>query len=124
MDVTGAEHDGSLMTVSVTHREQTTIFTLQGEVTVDGIDPLRQEAQERLEGDGRDFVFDLSQVEFIDSAALEMLVWLQEQAEERLGQVRLAGVPENVEKIMELTRLSSRFEHDADVAVAVENLGI
>jgi anti-sigma B factor antagonist len=112
------------MTVSVTHEEQTTIFTLRGEVTIDYIDQLRQEAQDRLDGDGRDFVLDLSEVEFIDSAGLETLIWLQEQAEEQLGQVRLAGVPENVEKILELTRLSSRFEHDRDVAAAVEGLGI
>lgn len=112
------------MNFAVDQRDQTTILALRGDFTVDTLEQVRQTITDRLDEDGRDFVFDLAGVEFIDSSALEVLLWTQEQVEDRLGQVRLAGVRDNVEAILRLTRLASRFEQDPDVETAVTNLGL
>ncbi len=102
--------------------DQATVISVEGDVTVDEMEPLRRLLEDRLAADTRDFVLDLSQSEFLDSKALEMLLWLQEQADENLGQVRLAGPTENVQRILHITRLGNHFDQHEDVENALKSL--
>jgi len=112
------------MSLKLNHEDydELTVLTLQGDLTSEGIDEFRQLSVERVENEIRDFVLDLSGTEFVDSRGLETLIWLQELAAERLGQIRLAGVCDNVAKILELTRLSGRFDAHGDVDAAIKSL--
>lgn len=102
--------------------DRVTVINVSGDITVDEIEPLRSLCQKRLEADTRDFVLELSETEFADSKALEMLLWLQEQAGERLGQIRLAAAPENLQRILNLTRLEHHFDLHNDVDAALKSL--
>jgi stage II sporulation protein AA (anti-sigma F factor antagonist) len=100
--------------------DQVSVVTVQGDLTADHTEEMRRVAGDRLDkGQARDFVIDLSEVEFVDSQALETLLWLQETCGEALGQVRLVGAQPNVSKILEITRLAARFDchHDVDAAL-------
>ena len=100
-----------------------TVMSIKGELIADDIDRLRREVLERLESRVHDFVLDLSAMEFIDSNGLETLMWMQDQCADRLGQVRLAACRDNVQKILEITRLAARFDRHDDVDSAVKGLG-
>jgi anti-sigma B factor antagonist len=102
--------------------EQLAVLQLEGEFTLDDADRFRRETLGLMEDKARDFVLDLAGIEFIDSAALETLIWLQDQSAQRLGQVRLAELSENVATILRLTRLEKRFDTHADVESAVKSL--
>jgi len=102
--------------------EQLSVVTFDGDVTVDDIEQFRKGAQQRLDQEVRDFVLDMEKVEFIDSKGLESVLWLQEAAAELLGQVRLVHVDQNLAKVLELTRLASRFECHGDVDEAIKSL--
>ncbi len=104
--------------------DQLAVLSLEGDLATEAVEPLRKIAQELLDADVRDFALDLTQVEFIDSRGLETMLWLQEQAGERLGQMRLAGACDNVETILRVTRLSPRFERHASLDAAVKSLRI
>ena len=110
--------------MKLTHEnyDQLTVMVLHGEMTADQIDAFRKLAMERLEAQVRDFVLEISGVEFIDSKGLETVLWLQEQAGEKLGQVRFAAPTENVKKIFEMTRLAPRFDCHATVEAAIKSL--
>ena len=98
-------------------------MSLHGDFVSEDTETLRREAGERLQSSTHDFVLDLSKTEFIDSMGLETLIWLQEQCVDRLGQIHLAGCAENVIKILEITRLASRFDCHEDVESAISQLG-
>ncbi len=102
--------------------DQLTIATLHGDLTSEYADAFRKAALERVEKNVRDFVLDVSQVEFIDSAGLEALLWLQETCAEHLGQVRLAQTTENVNRILEITRLAGRLESHEQIEAAIKSL--
>jgi anti-anti-sigma factor len=53
---------------------------------------------------------DLSEVPFIDSAALELLVQLSKDFAGRGGRLKLVALSNNCEEILRLTDLRSRFE--------------
>lgn len=87
------------------------ILNLKGEFTEDGISVVRQAVDHQLESDDVvDVVFNLEAVPFIDSAALEYLIDVQDALGERFGRVKLACPDENVGSILEFTRLDSVFE--------------
>lgn len=110
--------------MKLTHEDydHMTVMTLRGDLTADGAEEFRKATMARLNAQVRDFVLDVSGVEFVDSKGLEAFLWLQDQAGERLGQIRFAAVHENVKKIFELTRLAPRLDCHGDVDAAVKSL--
>lgn len=102
--------------------DQITVVKLAGELTADDVEPLRRMVNERLAEQTRDFVLDLSETEFVDSRGLETLLWIGEQAGERLGQLRLLSPNDNVRTILHVTRLSPSFETHEDLDSALASL--
>lgn len=99
-----------------------TIVEMAGDFTTEYVDAFRRSVTDRLGRGTRDFVLHLHDVNFLDSHALETLLWLQESAAEVLGQIRLVDPSPNVRKILEMTRLDHYFEQQSDVPTAVRSL--
>jgi len=111
------------MKISYQDKGPVTVLSLTGDLSVEEADRFQREALQRFDQNVRDFVLDLESLDFIDSRGLETLLWLQEKCNELLGQIRLAGCPDHIYKVLEVTRLSSRFECHPDVDTAVNSLG-
>ncbi|MGB0767332.1 MAG: STAS domain-containing protein [Phycisphaeraceae bacterium] len=111
------------MKISYEDKGPVTVLSISGDLSVDESARFQRETLQRLDQNVRDFVLDLESLEFIDSRGLESLLWLQDKCAELLGQVRLAGCPEHIRKVLEVTRLNSRFDCHPDVDAAVDSLG-
>ena len=99
------------MKITVESYGHAVILNLKGELTEDAVSSLKEAVDHQLENpDVVDIAFNLETVPFVDSAALEYLLDLQDHLDERLGQVRLIQCDENVRKILEITRLDTVFE--------------
>ena len=97
------------------------MLILEGELTEDSLGVFRKAVEHQLGGkEVIDLALNLEKVPFVDSAALEYLLDLQEILAERLGQIKLVKPGENIRKILEITRLESVFEVYADVPEAVK----
>jgi anti-anti-sigma factor len=102
---------------------QSVILNCKGELTVDSLEAFRQAVEHQLEESHvRDVVLNFEAVVFVDSAGMEYLLDLQEMLNDRLGQVKLVGLDENVSKILEITRLDSAFERFSNVSDAVRTM--
>jgi len=102
--------------------DHVSVLSVSGEFNTDSVDAFRAQVDERLQRKVRFFVVDLQQTTFLDSKGLETLMWVQEQCDERLGTVRLCNPDETCRKILQVTRLDSRFDVFADVAEAVKTM--
>ncbi len=102
--------------------DEVTVISVSGEMNADELAPFKKLADDRLADKGRDFVLDMQELEFIDSKGLETLLWLQEQADQRLGQVRLVSPSETIQKIFEVTRLEHHFDAHVDLDAALKSL--
>lgn len=111
------------MKIAYQDKGPVTVLSIRGDLSVDETDRFQRETLQKMEQEVRDFVLDLSSLDFIDSRGLEVLIWLQDKCAELLGQVRLAACPEHIEKVLEVTRLSDRFACHADVEAAIQSLG-
>lgn len=85
------------------------VVTVSGELTVDQADAFRRSVNERFNAGVRDVVLNIEHLTLIDSAGLELLLWLLDEVAERSGQVRLVKPDDMVRKVLELTRLDRRF---------------
>ena len=111
------------MKISFQDKGPVTVFSINGDLSVDEADRFQREALQRIDKDVRDFVLDLESLDFIDSRGLESLLWLQEKCNELLGQVCLAACPEHIYKVLQVTRLNTRFNCHPDIDTAVSSLG-
>jgi anti-sigma B factor antagonist len=67
------------------------------------------------------FVLDASGVAYVDSEGLGVLVQAAEQLAEGGRAMRLCGATETLREVLDLTGVSDRFEHYADVNTAVRS---
>jgi len=99
-----------------------TVLTVRGILALDTAHTLRATALAKLQDQTTYLVLDCHAIEFIDSSGLEALLWLQDRCAELLGQLRLACCPDHIRKVLEVTRLWSRFETHPDVDTAIASL--
>jgi len=110
------------MSVKCEDYDHVTVVALTGELTADNVDEFRNAIDQRLALKVRFFVVDLERTTFLDSKWLESLLWLQEQCDENLGQMRLCKPDDSCRKILNVTRLDNRFDIFANVTEAVKSM--
>ena len=109
------------MRINTQNYNNVTVIELQGEIDgeVGGLlkDTVTKTLSERRTG----IVLSMSDVSFIDSQGLELLLWVREYCRRQKVQLRLAALDENCEKILEITRLLNEFDRHAELAEAVKS---
>ncbi len=111
------------MNITAENYGRTVLLNIDGELTEDTVDALRQAVDHQLETqDIVDVVLNMAKAPFIDSTVFEYLLDLQDKLIERLGQVKSANCDENVTMILEMTRLKNDFELFSDVAEAIKTV--
>jgi len=98
-----------------------TVVELQGEFDGDSIELFQNTITDIVAKHKAGIVLDMSGVGFVDSQGLEQLLWSRDYCNESKSELRLAGLDENVVKILEITRLESEFDRYAELAEAVKS---
>jgi len=99
------------------------VMSVTGDFASETVAPARKHVEDLIEQRRVvDFVVDLEKSPFVDSEGLEALLWMKRKCEDLFGQLKLAAADENVKKILEVTRLSHRFECAADVPAALKTM--
>ena len=97
------------------------VLAVDGDLLGENAAALRKSVDEHVEAKHLvDFVVDLEKCPFIDSEGLETLLWLRRRCDDLFGQVKLVALDDNCRKILEITRLDSRFECQQDLAAALK----
>jgi anti-sigma B factor antagonist len=85
------------------------VVTVDGQLIVGNRQELKQVVLDALEGGARKFVVDFSRTGYIDSSGLGVLVSLSKKIREQGGDLRLAGLNEDLQTLFELTKLDTLF---------------
>ncbi|NOU73497.1 anti-sigma factor antagonist [Paenibacillus sp. LMG 31458] len=84
--------------------------TPRGKIYVDEATIIREKLFPYMVKGCKQFVFNLSEVDYIDSSGLGVLVALQKRAHLNGGGVVILGLQGDVKALFELTRLTNVFE--------------
>ncbi|WP_256757110.1 STAS domain-containing protein [Cohnella sp. WQ 127256] len=88
------------------------ILRLHGKIYVDEAALIKEKLFPFIDRGYSQFVVHLSDVTYIDSSGLGMLVAVQKKARQIGGGVKLVGLQGGVLELFELTRLTSVFERE------------
>jgi anti-anti-sigma factor len=99
-----------------------TVVELQGELTADFVEMMKNAMIELVARKKLGIVLDFSHIVFIDSKGLEHLLWLRDYCREQSCALKLAVLNENCSKILEMTRLDREFDRYGELAQAVKSL--
>ena len=99
-----------------------TVLSVSGELTADQSDAFRRSCQDRFDAGSRDVLLQMKDLSLVDSAGLELLLWLSDEIARRAGQLRLIAPEETIRKILEITRLERRFTMHDSVESAAKSL--
>jgi anti-sigma B factor antagonist len=109
------------MRISTQNYNTVTVVDLQGELDGDLADSLKNTVSEIVSRQQTGIVLNMSDIGFIDSQGLELLLWVQDYCRRNRTQFKLAALDENCEKILEITRLENEFDCHAELAEAVKS---
>lgn len=85
------------------------VVNVDGQLIVGNRQELKQQVIDALDGGARKFVVDFSRTGYIDSSGLGVLVSLSKKIRELGGDLRLAGLNEDLQTLFELTKLDTLF---------------
>lgn len=85
------------------------VIGVDGQLIVGNRQELKQKVLDALEGGARRFVIDFTNTGYIDSSGLGVLVSLSKKVREQGGELRLAGLNEDLQTLFELTKLDTLF---------------
>lgn len=95
------------------------IVSVDGQLIVANRNELKDKVLKALEAGESKFVLDFLSTEYIDSSGLGVLVSVSKKIREAGGELRLAGLNEDLRMLFELTKLDTLFKicDTADAAV-------
>lgn len=86
------------------------MVAVEGQLIVGNRQELKNLVHEALERGGRKFIVDCTRTGYIDSSGLGALVSMSRKVRETGGEMRIAGLNEDLRSLFELTKLDTLFE--------------
>jgi anti-sigma B factor antagonist len=97
------------MSFSIKKEGEVVVVDVEGQLIVGNRQELKQKVLDALDGGVRKFVIDFTPTGYIDSSGLGVLVSLSKKIREQGGDLRLAGLNEDLQTLFELTKLNTLF---------------
>lgn len=110
------------MKISSEDYGEVSVVVLSGEFTAEDTETFDRALGECVQRGAKHAILSMEAVEFVDSAALESMLALQERLGEAGGQLRLVRPDDTVVTILTLTRLDLALESHDTVESAVRSL--
>jgi anti-sigma B factor antagonist len=85
------------------------VVRVEGQLIVGNRTELKELVQRALDGGARKFLLDFSKTGYIDSSGLGALVSISKKVREEGGELRLAGLNDDLRSLFELTKLDTLF---------------
>ncbi len=95
--------------VRTTSENGVTVIRIVGQLIVGNRQELKAMVQEGLDRGETRFLIDCSETGYIDSSGLGALVTLSKKVREQGGELRIAGLNDDLRSLFELTKLDTLF---------------
>ncbi len=98
------------MSFEISRLADVTLVDVTGQLIVGNRQELKQVVLEQLDAGSRKFLMDFQNTAYIDSSGLGVLVSLSKKIREKGGELRLAGLNEDLRMLFDLTKLNTLFQ--------------
>jgi len=109
--------------IAVRFKDEVSVVVLSGKFVAGSDGPfLRQKVRDLIDAGTRKFLFDFTDVPYIDSTGLGFLAGSRELAAENQALIVLAGINPHVQRILDGVKLSQFFELVPDEAAGLARI--
>lgn len=98
------------MKVDVSKKGKVTILKCVGSLDADNIVAFKKRAYEIFDSGESNFVLDASEIDFVDSMGLGVLISLLRRVKQKDGDIKIASLTPDVKTIFEITKLFRLFD--------------
>lgn len=98
------------MSFRISDTDGVVLVEVDGELIVGNREEFKEVVIDRLDDGGRKFLVDFAESSYIDSSGLGALVSLSKRIREAGGELRLAGLNDDLRTLFELTKLNTLFQ--------------
>lgn len=109
------------MRINTQSYNNVTVAELHGDFTAEFSKPFSDAMKEIIMEGTAGIVLDMTHIGFIDSVSLEQLLWLRDYCNEESSQLKIAGLDENCERILYVTRLDKQLDTYEELSEAVKS---
>jgi anti-sigma B factor antagonist len=109
------------MGFSIKKQGDVCVVDVEGQLIVGNRQELKQKVLDEVDRGERKFLVDFSRTGYIDSSGLGVLVSLSKKIRELGGELRLAGLNEDLQTLFELTKLDTLFRIAATREMALQS---
>ena len=109
------------MRVAVKQEGAVTLVSPTGPLIAGELEEMDQQLLQLFNNWTKRLIVNMSQVAFMDSAGLELLVGYQRQFDSHGLVIKLCSITETTQKILSLTRLLRRFDTYPDTTTAIRS---
>ena len=99
------------------------VLRLSGEFTIDDSESMRRRCKQWMDESNTGLIVECGDLERMDSAGLDAMLWLQEELDRCGLPMRLASLNGQAAIAMRLTRLDRRFQLHESVEAAARQIG-
>jgi anti-sigma B factor antagonist len=109
--------------MKITEQQQGAVIVLkpEGPLIEAAVEEFKQRLLRTMAGTMGRFIVDMSAVAYVDSAGLEALIDVSEELGKSGQTLRLCAANKTVREVLELTDLTSHFDHFGDTNTAVRS---
>ena len=111
------------MIISHSTNQDVDIVTIGGRLVMADAAEARSSFNKIIADNAKKLVVDLSEITFIDTSGLSVLISAYKMVRAKGGRMVLCGIPANVRMLLELTRLNEIFELFASTEAALAVIG-
>ena len=111
-----------MQSVHVTGSDGASVLHLKGRVDATTSAQIHDKVMDEVEKGCRKMVFDFSEVSYISSAGLRVLIYASKAMSKNSGKLSLCALDDNIRKIFEISGLSNHFVVTPDVTTSLEKL--
>ena len=111
------------MDIPIERRGDTIVVRAPESLVHENRQELKQHVVDEVERGERKFVIDFARTTYIDSAGLGVLVSLYKKVRDQGGELRLANLNDDLQRLFELTKLETLFSHQLRLGDDVEGEG-
>ncbi|MBN8572343.1 MAG: STAS domain-containing protein [Candidatus Kapabacteria bacterium] len=107
-----------MLTISHTESDKDTIITANGSIDSTSADDLDSYFQQFFTNEKRRILFDMTEIRYISSAGLRVLLTAQKSLKPKGGEIVLCGINDNVKQVIELSGFHALFHFASSVVTA------
>jgi len=109
------------MRIQTQDYNEVTVIELQGDLESDFCELLKKTVSDIISRGQNGIALDMNGIGFIDSEGLELLLWASDYCRDNKCELRLAGLDENCETILKITRIADEFDCYAGLSDAIKS---